>query len=83
MKNKLTLIKRSTPMCPDCNKMQFILDMENIEYDVIDITVDTDAVEKYDLTSVPVMLINDDVSEIKLIGVQPIEVVKELLEDEL
>jgi len=61
--------------------MQFILDMENIEYDLIDIAVDTDAVEKYDLSSVPVMLINDDVSEIKLIGVQPIEVVKELLED--
>ncbi len=81
MKSKLTLIKRSTPTCPDCNKMQFILDMENIEYDLIDIAVDTDAVEKYDLSSVPVMLINDGVSEIRLIGVQPIEVVKELLED--
>ncbi len=82
MKNKLTLIKRSSPMCPDCNKMQFILDMENIEYDVIDIAVDTDAVEKYDLSSVPVLLIDSDEGQLKLNGIQPIEVIKEFLEED-
>ena len=81
MKNKLTLIKRSSPMCPACNTMQFILDTEGIQYDVIDIAKDTDAIEKYDLSSVPVLLINDESGQIKLNGIQPIEVIKEFLED--
>lgn len=82
MTNKLTLIKRSTPVCPACNTMQFILENESIPFDVIDIAEDMDAVEKYNLSSVPVLLINgDDGSQIKLNGIQPIEVIKELLED--
>ena len=81
MSNKLTLIKRSIPMCPQCNVMQSILENEGIEFDTIDITKDTDAIEKYNLSSVPVILINDGVTEIKLNGVQPIEVIKELLQD--
>lgn len=81
-KNKLTLIKRSTPMCPACNTMQFILESEGIPFDIIDIAVDTGAVEKYNLSSVPVLLIGEDGgSQIKLNGIQPVEVIKELLED--
>lgn len=80
--NKLTLIKRSTPTCPACNTMQFILENEGIPFDTIDIAEETDAVEKYNLSSVPVLLINgDNGSQIKLNGIQPIEVVKELLEE--
>ena len=81
MKNKLTLIKRSTPICPNCNTMQFILDNEGIQYDIIDIAVDKDAIEKYDLTSVPVLLIDDDGQQIKLNGIQPVDLIKEFLED--
>lgn len=81
MKNKLTLIKRSTPICPNCNTMQFILDSEGIEYNIIDIAVDKDAIEKYDLSSVPVLLIDDDGQQIKLNGIQPVDLIKEFLED--
>lgn len=81
MKNKLTLIKRSTPVCRDCATMQLILEDEGIEFDTIDIAVDTEAIEKYNLSSVPVILINDGGTEIKLNGIQPIEIIKELLED--
>lgn len=78
--NKLTLIKRSTPTCPQCNTMQFILENEGIPFYIIDIAVETDAVEKYNLSSVPVLLINgDNGSQIKLNGIQPIEVIRELL----
>lgn len=81
MTNKLTLIKRSTPPCPHCNTMQLILEDEGILFDIIDIAKDTEAIEKYDLSSVPVILINDGDTQVKLNGIQPIEVVKELLED--
>lgn len=81
MKNKLTLIKRSVPICPNCNTMQSILEEEGIPFDIIDIAKDTDAVEKYQVMSVPVILIGDEDDYIRLNGIQPIEVVKELLED--
>lgn len=80
MKSKLTLIKRSTPMCPDCNKMQIVLEGEGIPFDTIDIAKDDEAIEKYDLSSVPVILIDSDEGQVKLNGIQPIEVIKELLE---
>ena len=81
MSNKLTLIKRSTPLCRDCATMQLILEEEGIPFDTIDIATDTDAIEKYSLSSVPVILINDGDTQIKLNGIQPIEVINELLED--
>ena len=81
MGNKITLIKRSTPMCPQCIKMQNVLEDEGLLFNVIDITTDTEAIEKYNLSSVPVILINDNGNEIRLNGLQPIEVIKELLED--
>ena len=81
MVNKLTLIKRSTPICPMCLKMQVVLDEEGVTYDTIDITTDVEAIEKYNISSVPVILINDGDTEIRLNGIQPIEVIKELLED--
>lgn len=81
MKNKLTLIKRSTPICPACETMQFILKEEGISFDTIDIAKDSDATEKYNLSSVPVILIDSDEGQLKLNGIQPIEVIKELLEE--
>jgi len=81
MVNKLTLIKRSTPICPNCIKMQDALDGEGISYDVIDIAVDTEAIEKYGIMSVPVILIKDEDETIRLNGLQPIEMIKEMLED--
>jgi glutaredoxin len=81
MKNKLTLIKRSNPICPLCIQMQSILENEGIEFDTIDIAIDESAIEKYGLSSVPVLLIDDDGQQIKLNGMQPVELIKELLED--
>ena len=81
MKNKLTLIKRSTPICPACNEMTRLLEEEGIPFDTIDITTDTDTIEKYNLMSVPVILINDGETQVRLNGIQPVEVIKELLED--
>lgn len=81
MTNKLTLIKRSTPICPACNNMQSILEAEGIEFDTVDIATNTEAIDKYNIMSVPVILINDGGTEVRLNGMQPIEVIKELLED--
>lgn len=80
MENKLTLIKRSTPACPACNAMQLILEQEGVPFEIIDIAVDKDAVDKYELSSVPVMLIDTETGQLRLNGIQPIEVVKEMLE---
>lgn len=78
----ITLIKRSTPPCPACQIMHAQLDGEGIPHEVIDITEQPDAVEQYGLTSVPVLIIEDDNGEhIRLTGIQPIEDIKELLED--
>jgi len=61
--------------------MQLILEEEEIPFDTIDIATEVDAIEKYNLSSVPVILINDGETEIRLNGIQPVEVIKELLED--
>lgn len=80
--NKLTLIKRSTPPCPDCTKMQFMLTGSGISFDTIDIAEDTEAVEKYGVSSIPVLLVHEGEEDyIKLNGVQPIEVIKAFLEE--
>lgn len=80
MKNKLTLIKRSTPICPLCNTMQFILEEEGIPFDVVDIAKDEEAVEKYDISSVPVVFVETENGAVRLNGVQPAELIKELLD---
>lgn len=78
---KLTLIKRSAPMCPDCNTMQFILENEGIPFEVIDIAKDKGAVDKYDLSSVPVLLVHESEDDyIRLNGIQPPELIKEFME---
>ena len=78
---KLTLIKRSTPICPACITMQNALEGAGIPYETIDIAEEPDAIEKYGLSSVPVLLIDEDGGgHIRLNGIQPVEVVKELLE---
>lgn len=78
MTNRVTLIKRSTPRCPMCDTMQLMLESSNVPFDTIDIAEEPDAVEKYKLSSVPVVLIDGD---IRLNGIQPIEVIKEFLDD--
>lgn len=79
--NKLTLIKRSTPICPQCTVMQNMLEDAKISYDTIDIAQNPEAIEKYDISSVPVLLINDeDAGQIKLNGIQPVELIKEMME---
>lgn len=70
------------PACPQCVTMQLALEDANIPFDTIDIAKEPEAIEKYGLSSVPVLLINgDNESQIKLNGIQPIEVIRELLED--
>jgi len=81
MKNKLTLIKRSAPMCPECNTMQFILEQNGIEFDIIDIAKDPSAIEKYSIMSVPVMIIGEEGSQVRLNGVQDIDLITELMND--
>lgn len=83
MTKKLTLIKRSNPTCPLCIKMQNALDSEGVPYEVIDITEQPEAVEQYGLSSVPVMLINEEGSnQIRLNGFKPVELVKTFLQDD-
>lgn len=79
MTNRLTLIKRSSPMCPMCDAMQLALEDADIPFDTIDITDEPDAVEKYKLSSVPVILIDGN---IRLNGLQPIEIIKEFLKED-
>lgn len=77
---KLTLIKRSTPICPACNMMKAQLDGEGIPHDVIDITDTPEAIEQYDITGVPVLIIErEDESIVRMSGYVPVEDVKELL----
>lgn len=82
MTNKLTLIKRSTPACPACTTMQLMLEGADILFDEIDITKEAEAIEKYNLSSVPVLLIGDvDGEYIRLNGIQSVEIVKTFLEE--
>lgn len=77
---KITLIKRTVPRCPACQMTALQLDGEGIKYDVIDITEQPEAIEKYDLTGVPVLLIDKpDGERIRLDGFQPADKVKALL----
>lgn len=79
--NKLTLIKRSTPICPQCTVMQNMLEGSEIPYEIIDIAQNPEAIEKYGISSVPVLLIDDeDAGQIKLNGIQPVELIKEMME---
>lgn len=80
---KLTLIKRSSPPCPACRTMQAQLEGEGIPHEVVDITEQPEVIEKYNLSSVPVLIIEDDSGEfIQLTGLQPVENIKELLEED-
>lgn len=80
---KLTLIKRTTPPCPACNVMQAQLEGEGIPHEIIDITTQPDAIEKLDITGVPVLIIEDDNGEhIRLTGLQPIERIAELMKED-
>jgi glutaredoxin len=76
---KVTLIKRSSPACPGCNNMKTMLDGEGIEHDVIDITTDPDAITKFDLTGVPVVIVETKSHQTLFNGVTPIEAIKEAM----
>ncbi|PAE24029.1 thioredoxin family protein [Bacillus sp. 7894-2] len=77
---KVTLIKRSAPGCPACLTLQTILNGEGIEHTTVDITTDKGAVEKYDVTSVPTLVIErDNGSTVRMYGVQPSEAIKEAI----
>jgi glutaredoxin len=83
MSRKLTLIKRSHPICASCNVMQAQLEGEGIPHEIIDISAQPDAIEKLDITGVPVLIIEDDNGEhIRLTGLQPIERVAELMKED-
>jgi glutaredoxin len=76
---KVTLIKRSSPVCPGCNVMKAMLEGEGIDHDVIDITTDPDAIEKYGLTGVPVVLVDNGETLTRFDGVAPIEQIQEAM----
>jgi glutaredoxin len=81
MNTKLTLIKRSTPYCPHCVEQESKLLEAGIEFNTIDIALDTEAISKYNIMSVPVMIFESEFGELRLNGLQPIELVNEMLED--
>lgn len=79
---KLTLIKRFTPPCPACQIMQAQLEGEGIPHEIIDISAQSDAIEKLDIAGVPVLIIEDDNGEhIRLTGLQPVERIVELMKE--
>lgn len=79
--NKLTLIKRTSPICPMCVAMQMALEGEGIPFNTIDITEKPEVIEEYNISSVPVLLIKEDNgNEIKLNGIQPVDVIREFLD---
>lgn len=80
MSAKVTLIKRSAPACPACNVLKAMLDGEGIEHEVIDITTDPDAIDKYEVTSVPMLVVErENGATIKMYGVQPVEQIMEAM----
>jgi glutaredoxin len=76
---KVTLIKRSSPVCPGCNIMKTMLDGEGIPHEVIDITTNPEAIEQFDLTAVPVIRVVTSHDTVQFNGVTPIEVIKEAM----
>jgi hypothetical protein len=76
---KVTLIKRSSPVCPGCNVMQIQLQGEGIEHNIIDITHDTDAIEEHNLTGVPVVLVQTDEGVKRFDGMVSVDEIKEAM----
>lgn len=50
------LKKCMTPTCGVCKKLGKMLDEMNVEYEDIDVSEDTEFLEKYSITSVPTLL---------------------------
>lgn len=79
---KLTLIKRSVPKCGGCEIMRAQLDGNNVPYETIDITEDPSAIETYNLSSVPMLIIEkDNGATVRLSGVQPVDHVMALMNE--
>ena len=78
---KLTLIKRSVPTCPECIKQEMALESEGIPYKVIDIAHEPDAVEKYVISSVPVLIFEDAEGneDYRINGFRPADFISEML----
>lgn len=82
MSNKLLLISRSEPVCPNCTVMKNMLNEAGVEYEELDIAKDTNATEKYSISSIPVSIIQDENGEevSRFIGIKPPELIKAMLE---
>jgi glutaredoxin len=76
---KVTLIKRSSPICPGCIVMQTQLEGEGIPHEVIDITTTPEAIEDYGLTGVPVILVDNDGELSRFDGMAPVDKIKEAM----
>lgn len=77
---KVTLIKRSFPACPGCRMTQLQMDGEGIEYEALDITDQPHLIDEYNLSAVPVLLIEKPGEErVRLDGFQPADVIKSYL----
>ncbi len=78
--SKVTLIKRSQPFCAGCAKVQAMLEGEGILHEVIDITEQPDAIEEFDLTAVPVTIVErENAGTIRFIGEMTPEEIKEAI----
>ena len=57
MNNKIEIL--TTPSCGNCKIVEKMLDDMKISYDVIDVTVKPEYLEKYPIFTVPGIVIND------------------------
>lgn len=80
--SKLTLIKK--PGCAPCAALSAQLDAESIEYRTVDITQSPEApelIDKYAISSVPVMLVETADGTEVLRGFHPVEAIKTLINE--
>lgn len=80
MSKVLTLFKRSMPKCPGCIAMEMALESEGIPFKVVDIAETPEAVEAFDITSLPTLFVEEGgmvVEEMR--GIQSVEKIKEAL----
>lgn len=79
--NKLVLLSRSNPMCPQCVTLKNMLADDGLEYEEVDIAEHPEAVEQYKISSVPVSLVvNSEGEEVmRFNGVRPPSLIKSFL----
>jgi len=81
MSKTLTLITRSTPVCPNCVAMKMALEAKGVKYIEVDIAVDEGAIEEYGISSVPVSVIKDNEGKevFRATGVKPPELLESMM----